>query len=475
MSATQRTPGRVLALWCPAWTSQAPAPGPAFDPVVAAVEEFCPRVEVVRPGMCAISARGPSRYFGGEKPLITKITHAVTSLGITCRAGIADGLFAAQLAAQAGPSPVVVPPGGTPAFLAGYPVSVLEIPELAELLPRLGIWTLGDFARLPAAESANRFGAPGARAHRLSRGLDPRPLSPRILPVDLSVQLGFDPPVEQSEPVVFAAKALADELHAGLAARGMACVRLQTEVIFDDGREIARLWRHDGLLSALAVAERVRWQLDGWQAGVQASPSVHSGTGGSAENALVGGIIRLRLSPDQLVRDEGHQLALWGETVISDRVARAATRVQAMLGPGAVTRPLVAGGRDPAEQVTLVPFGDARAPFLPAGRPWPGRIPAPAPATVYRAPLPARVTDGTGTLVQVTGRAVLSAAPAQLSADDGPWLAVTAWAGPWPVTERWWAREARRRRARFQLVTEDGKAWLAALQDGRWVLEASYD
>jgi protein ImuB len=474
MSAAHRMPGRVLALWCPAWTSQPPAPGAAFDPVVAAVEEFCPRVEVVRPGMCAISARGPSRYFGGEKSLITKIAHAVTSLGITCRAGIADGLFAAQLAAQAGSSPVVVPPGGTPAFLAGYPVSVLEIPELAELLPRLGIWTLGDFARLPAAESANRFGAPGARAHRLARGLDPRPLSPRALPADLSVQLDFDPPVEQSEPVVFAAKALADELHAGLAARGLACVRLQTEVIFDDGREIARLWRHDGLLSALAVAERVRWQLDGWQAGGPGSGS-GSGSGENAANALVGGIIRLRLNPDHLVRDEGHQLALWGETVISDRVARAATRVQAMLGPAAVTRPLVAGGRDAAEQVTLVPFGDARPPFLPAGRPWPGRIPAPAPATVYRAPLPARVTDGTGALVQVTGRAVLSAAPAQLSADGGPPLPVTSWAGPWPVTERWWDKEATRRRARFQLVTEDGKAWLAALHDGRWVLEASYD
>jgi protein ImuB len=472
MSAAHRAPGRVLALWCPAWTSQDPAPGPAFDQVVVTVEEFCPRVEVVRPGMCAISTRGPSRYFGGEKSFVTKITHAVTSLGITCRAGIADGLFAAQLAAQAGPPSVVVPPGGTPAFLAGYPVSALEIPGLAELLPRLGIWTLGDFARLPAAESASRFGALGARAHRLSRGLDPRPLSPRTVPVDLSVQLGFDPPVEQSEPVVFAAKALADELHAGLAARGLACVRLQTEVIFDDGRESARLWRHDGLLSALAVAERVRWQLDSWQTGTQAGPGEQAGPGG---NALVGGIIRLRLVPDQLVRDEGHQLALWGETVISDRVARAATRVQAMLGPAAVTRPLVAGGRDPAEQVTLVPFGDARVPFLPAGRPWPGRIPAPAPATVFRAPLPARVTDGTGALVEATGRAVLSAAPAQLSADGGPPLPVTAWAGPWPVTERWWVKEASRRRARFQLVTEDGKAWLAALQDGRWVLEASYD
>ena len=62
-----------------------------------------------------------------------------------------------------------------------------------------------------------------------------------------------------------------------------------------------------------------------------------------------------------LRRDTGRQLALWGDSVISDRVARAAIRVQAMLGHEAVTRPVLAGGRVPAEQVLLVPFGDAGA------------------------------------------------------------------------------------------------------------------
>ena len=156
-------------------------------------------------------------------------------------------------------------------------------------------------------------------------------------------------------------------------------------------------------------------------------------------------------------------------------VARAATRVQAMLGSSAVTRPLLAGGRDPAEQVTLIPFGDAATPALPAGRPWPGHIPPPAPATVYDPPLPAQVAGEAAVPVEVTGRAAISAPPAWLSANGGPWLAVTAWAGPWPVTERWWTAIAARRRARFQLVTEDGTAWLAAVQGGQWTLEACYD
>ena len=133
------------------------------------------------------------------------------------------------------------------------------------------------------------------------------------------------------------------------------------------------------------------------------------------ERNQVGGITLLRLVPDQLVRDEGHQLGLWGDAFISDRVARAAVRVQAMLGHNAVTRPTLAGGRGPAEQVTLVPFGDAKDPLFPADRPWPAQIPAPAPATVYPVPLPAVITDDHEEPVTVTGRALVSAPPARLS------------------------------------------------------------
>ncbi len=465
---------RVLVVWCPAWEQDAEPDTRAFERVVTLVERFCPRVEVLRPGACAIGARGPARYFGGEAALAGKIIDAVARLGFACQVGVADDLFAAQLAARA-PWPgqaAIVAPGETLAFLAPHPVGSLGHPELAGLLPRLGIRRLGEFAALPAAEAANRFGSAGMLAHRLARGLDPRPLAPRPPSVDLSASVAFDPPAEQAEPVIFAAKTLAERMHADLAARGLACVRVQVQAICADGQEITRLWRHDGLLSALAVAERVRWQLAGWRA-------AQDGRGRSVTapygEIRAGGITLLRLVPDQLVRDTGRQLGLWGETAVDDRVARAALRVQAMLGHGSVARPLLAGGRSPAEQVTLVPFGDAADPPFPAGRPWPGRLPAPAPATVYPVPRSARVTDEWGAAVTVTGRALISAPPAWLSARGEPWLAITSWAGPWPVTERWWRPASSRRQARFQLVAEDGNAWLAVVQDGQWLIEAGYD
>jgi protein ImuB len=472
-------------------------------------------VEVLRPGACAIGVRSPARYFGGEGALAAKIIDAVADGGAACRVGIADGLFAARLAAEHAPpawrgrddrpapvtSPVhpgaatLVAPGQARAFLAPFPVSVLDGPDaedLADLLPRLGIGTLGKFASLTAADVANRFGVPGVIAHRLARGLDPRPLAPRPPAAGLSVSAGFDPPARQAEPVVFAAKALAERMHDGLAAGGLACVRVQVQAVWEDGRQLTRLWRHDGLLSALAVAERVRWQLAAWQPGqphpspvppspVTGEPSAAQipaprGTAEHTTDGYPGGIALLRLTPDQLVRDHGRQLGLWGDAVVTDRVARAAVRVQAMLGHDAVMRPVPAGGRSPDEQVTLVPYGDGNR-TLPAGgpgRPWPGRIPPPSPATVYPSPLPARVADGSGAAVAVSGRGLVSAPPARMSADGAPWLAVTAWAGPWPVTERWWHPGSARRRARFQLVTEDGTAWLAAVQEGSWLIEARY-
>ena len=175
-----------------------------------------------------------------------------------------------------------------------------------------------------------------------------------------------------------------------------------------------------------------------------------------------------------MVHATGHQLALWGETVVSDRVARAAMRVQALLGHEAVLRPVLGGGRDVAERVNYVPFGEKMQPRLAASAPWPGRVMGAAPGVVYPFAREADVTDDAGDEVTVTGRCVLSGTPAWLAADGEPPLRITGWSGPWPLAERWWDPGAARRRARFQLLTGDGRAWLAAVQDGRWLIEAGY-
>ena len=45
----------------------------AFEPLVRAVCEIAPLVEVTRPGMVLIATRGPSRYFGGDQALAERL------------------------------------------------------------------------------------------------------------------------------------------------------------------------------------------------------------------------------------------------------------------------------------------------------------------------------------------------------------------------------------------------------------------
>jgi protein ImuB len=441
----------------------------AFEPVAAAVETLTPRVEIVRPGLCAFATRGPSRYFGGDDALAARVESVVqaacpNALSVACAVGIADGSFAASLAARHG---VVVAPGATPAFLAPFPVSVLDRRELADLLQRLGLMTLGDLAALPPADVLGRFGTDGVIAHRLARGLDERPLAARVPAPDLAVQRELDPPAEQVEVAAFAARGLASELHEALAVLGLACARLLIEAETEHGEFLARLWRHEGGLTAAAVAERVRWQLDGW---------ISSG-------ATTAGLTLIRLTPDEVVPASGRQLGFWGGSAEADeRAARALVRVQGMLGPSAVTTAVVVGGRAPGDRVRFVPWGDARTDYEAIGRgnrdllprnerePWPGQVPAPAPATVYPHPQPVDVVDADGATVAVTGRGELTGEPVRLN--DEP---IVAWAGPWPVDERWWDPPAHRRRARLQVVVESGAAYLVAVEGGQWFIEAVYD
>ena len=65
-----------------------------------AIQEFCPRLEVLRPGICAFSVRGVAGYFGGEAELAGRIIDTIRQLGFDCGIGIADGLFAALLASE---------------------------------------------------------------------------------------------------------------------------------------------------------------------------------------------------------------------------------------------------------------------------------------------------------------------------------------------------------------------------------------
>lgn len=471
----------------------------AFEPVVAAIEEVVAQVAVIRPGTCAFVARGPARFFGGEEPAAERVVeHVAQDCAVESQVGIADGLFAAALAARTGR---IIPAGRTAEFLAGQPVATLGRPALASLLHRLGVRTLGDFAALPAGDVLARFGFDGMLAHRLAGGRDHRPLAVRQPPPDLAVTETYDEPLDRVDAAAFAARSLAERLHRRLTGYGLACTRLGIEAVTAHGQELHRTWRHDGLLTAAAIADRVRWQLDGWLSGTSRRRSDTAGPGRGRSAAVspgrdlfavagsggggasppprpTAGIVRLRLVPEGVLAHAGLQPGLWGETgPEQDRAHRALSRVQGILGPESVVTAVLGGGRSPADQARLVPWGDERVPARPAA-PWPGRLPPPAPALVPATPLAAVVQDGTGAPVTVTARLAVSAPPARITIGAAVPVEIVGWSGPWPVDERWWtppAQEEARRAARFQVCLADGRALLLSVAGGRWSVEAVYD
>jgi protein ImuB len=327
----------------------------AFEPVVAAVEEVAVGVEVIRPGACALAARGPARYFGGEEVAAERIVEQVAqACAVESQVGIADGVFAAGLAARSGR---IVAAGRTREFLSDVPVVALERPELTDLLRRLGIKTLGDFAALPASDVLTRFGFDGALAHRLAGGYDHRPLAVRKPPPDLDVSETYEEPLDRVDVAAFAGRVLAERLHDKLAAHGLACTRLGIEAVTADGQELHRVWRHDGMLTAAAIAERVRWQLDGWLTGARRG----------APARPTAGLVRLRLVPDGVLFHLGLQPGLWGDAGAErERAHRALSRIQGLLGPDAVVTAVPGGGRSADDQIRFVPWGDEPVPERPA-------------------------------------------------------------------------------------------------------------
>jgi protein ImuB len=95
---------------------------------------------------------------------------------------------------------------------------------------------------------------------------------------------------------------------------------------------------------------------------------------------------------------------------------------------------------------------------------------------VFPEPRPVVVTGPDGLSVEVDDRGAFTTPPARFGVGERPERTspVSAWAGPWPVSERWWDTAARSLQ-RVQLVDETGRAWLLVLVAHRWWAEAVYD
>jgi protein ImuB len=182
---------------CPGLRLVAPDPEGVrslWGAVLDRLEGIGAQVESDHAGAAFFGAEGLHGLHGGD--LGGVLAAARRALGPGVRFGSAPSRFASHAAAlqarprrRGRPSGHPAPPGAVLVeavtvrdFLAPLPVALLrtrpELHALPDVLERLGIRTLGEFASLPSRAVAERFGHPGLLALDLSRGRD-TPLEPR--------------------------------------------------------------------------------------------------------------------------------------------------------------------------------------------------------------------------------------------------------------------------------------------------------
>ena len=447
-----------------------------FAPVVAALEQLIPEIELRRPGLCAMRVRGPARYYGGEEPAAAALLQLATELGFPlARVGIADGLFAAeQVVRAATTSPGVeapadgiriCAPGGSAAFLSQLPVSRAASAGFADLLVGLGIRTLGALAALPEEAVQQRFGAEGLTAHRraAARGQDRgAEVQPRDPVRAHAVELTFETPVDTTEQLAFACASLAEQFISGLTADRLVCTALRVELTDDVGLRHEREWLHPHRFTTADTVGRIRWQ---------AASAVRETERGGA------GITHVRITPTHTDRAAAHEPGLWS-TEPDTRVHHHLSRAQSKLGHAGVGTMELAGGRLLGDRQRFVPWSTARSrergARASAAGPWPGSLTGPTPSRVFPTPLPSQLLDAEGHAVGVDEDDLLTAPPVRLRVGDLTLPdSVREWSLPWAMRERWW--QGTPTRFRLQLQLAGGDAWLLFHESEQWFAEGRYD
>ena len=424
---------------------------------------------------------------GSEAKLAQQLARVAGDLGFgRARVGIADSAIAAYAAAvgrtdapthrrtgapahgerhpgtPARPSarplvrPVVVPPGGDAAFLAPFPLALLQPGgDIAETCHALGLNSVGQFAALHADEVESRFGPEGLALHRLARGIDTRgPTTPRDDALPLVVcDLGS--PVATAEPLLFVLRGALASLGATLRAKGLAAREITLTLTLDDGATAekavrpARPTSHEG-----ALFDHCRAALEGW--------------------ALPEPVTALAVRAAVTVAASGEQGDLlaprWADP---SALAAAFDRIRGSEGADAVAKPVALDGHLPQDagawRADAQTHGRAdartRSPTAAASR-GTGLAEREAALRLLPSPVPIRVR---------LGRAGLEAFH-----HDETWHDVTAWSGPERLAPKWWTAGVATSvgpHDYYSARTADGALWLlfSAGASHQWFVEGWWD
>jgi protein ImuB len=314
----------------------------SWEEALRRLEGIGAEVESERAGEAFFEASGLERLWGGIDGVLTR---ARDELGSSVRLGAAPTRFCAYVAAR---RDRIVPRGGSRAFLAPLPVSLLcgrlggdDEDDLPNELERLGISTLGRLAELPRDAVGDRFGRLGLRALRLARGED-EPLRPRPVREVIAVELEL-PEAVSGQQLERALELLISRLLAHQSRRGrtLRSLRLSARLAAGGG------WRRQvALRRASAEADRLSDALLPHLALLPAPAST------------------LRLEAAALGPETGEQLTLSGPDLERRRrISEAVRQTRSAAGADSVLRVLEVDpeSRVPERREVLMPFPEESA------------------------------------------------------------------------------------------------------------------
>ena len=383
-----------------------------------------------------VDAAELSGMYDSEASLGAALTEAPRRVGLPVSVGIAGNLGVAAVAARRD-GVTVIPAGEEGRYLGPLGLEALPLSEaLRAELRRFGITRVAELAQLPLDAAGLRLGEEAARAVRLARGEDDRPLVPHALPMRFEEGVDLEWEVQTVEPLLFVTRRVLDALVARLTCRGLGVsgmvlsLDLVTRVTDERALPLATPTRDVPTLFALVRAALEK----------QSPPD--------AVRAL-----RITALPRPL---RATQLGLFdppGPT--SDRLALTLARLAALVGDDRVGAPSAPDTHRP-HAAAVTPFDPPRTPRTPAGA-----EARPLALHVYRPPRDIEVVLGERGPVEVRSSEVRGR--------------VVACSGPWRVAGAWWAETYAHEG--YDIELEDGGLYLIAYDplDARWRMDGAYE
>ncbi|HVY05350.1 MAG TPA: DNA polymerase Y family protein [Burkholderiales bacterium] len=203
----------------------------ALAGIAAWATQFTPTVSLASANEVLIEISGCLKLFGGLRRLSGRIRNGLAELGYGATVVIAPTPTAALLLGRDGIDTSVGDRHELRRTLARLRLTRLDQPaQSIAMLANMGIHTIGDWLALPRDGLARRFGQGILDEVDRALGLLPDPRPPFIPPSRYSASLELPAPVQETEPLLFAAKRLILELAGHLSQRQLGVMRLKLDL-----------------------------------------------------------------------------------------------------------------------------------------------------------------------------------------------------------------------------------------------------